>query len=101
MLRSIIFALLWVVSVSVSAGQVKTTDHVPTKDELREQYAAYIAEATKSQEETHEMNEKLMARTEGLIARQEKDMTRFEKILDTWERQQAQYQKYLDSLGRK
>jgi hypothetical protein len=45
--------------------------------------------------------EELMKRQEELMKRQETGATRFLAILDRWEKQQAQYQKYLDGLGKK
>ena len=108
MRRSIALLLLGSIAASVSAGQVGTTGQAPTNNEIRQQYAANLAKAAKEQEESHERNARIMARTEALLTQhekmmkqEEKDFARFEKILDTWQRQQVQYQKYLDSLGKK
>jgi hypothetical protein len=35
------------------------------------------------------------------MKKQEAACTRYIAIIDRWEKQQAQYQKYLDSLGKK
>ena len=106
MFRSIVFFLLCAATALANADQVKPTGQAPTNAEIRQRYAANLEKAANEQEETHERNAKIMARTEALLARQEemmkrqeKDFARFEKILATWEREQAQYQKYLDSLG--
>ena len=45
--------------------------------------------------------EELMKRQEDLMKRQEEGANRFLTLLDKWDKQQQQYQKYLDSLGRK
>ena len=108
MFRSITFVLLCAAAMSASAGQPESAAQAPTNAEIRQQYAANLAKAAKDQQESHARNAKIMARAEALLTRQEemvkrqeKDFARFEKILDTWEREQVQYQKYLDSLGRK
>jgi len=101
-------ALLWSVSIVAVAGQDGSPAPAPSSEEIRKQYAATLDKAAKDQSETHERNVALMDRMEVLLKRQEEmtkrqeqDADRFEKILDGWERQQAQYQKYLDSLGKK
>jgi hypothetical protein len=45
--------------------------------------------------------EELMKRQEELMKRQEDGAVRFLTIVDRWEKQQAQYQKYLDGVGKK
>jgi hypothetical protein len=45
--------------------------------------------------------EDLMKRQEELMKKQEDGAARFLKVVEKWEKQEAQYQKYLDGLGKK
>ena len=58
-------------------------------------------ELLRAQEEAHKRALILFTKQEGHIKRQEEYLNRYQNILETWERQQRQYQKYLDSLGKK
>src|SRR5262249_15202042 len=56
---------------------------------------------TKRYEGLLSRQEEMMKRQEDLMKRQEDGATRFLNLLEKWDKQQQQYQKYLDSLGKK
>jgi hypothetical protein len=72
----------------------------PPEDAYQQIFQEQIAR-TKRYEGLLGRQEELMKRQEELMKRQEDGAVRFLTIVDKWEKQQAQYQKYLDGLGKK
>ena len=72
----------------------------PPEDAYQQIFQEQIAR-TKRYEGLLGRQEELMKRQEELMKRQDEGATRFLVILERWEKQQAQYQKYLDGLGKK
>jgi hypothetical protein len=72
----------------------------PADDAYQRIFEDQIAR-TKRYEGLLARQEEMMKRQEDLMKRQEEGATRFLTLLDKWDKQQQQYQKYLDSLGKK
>jgi hypothetical protein len=71
----------------------------PPEDAYQQIFQEQIAR-TKRYEGLLARQEEMMKRQEELLKRQEDGAARFLAVLERWEKQQAQYQKYLDGLGK-
>jgi hypothetical protein len=74
---------------------------VKTPDDAYQQIFQDQIARTKRYEGLLARQEELMKRQEELMKRQEEGAKLFISICEKWEKQQTQYQKYLDSLGKK
>ncbi|HTQ38239.1 MAG TPA: hypothetical protein VMJ32_04390 [Pirellulales bacterium] len=83
-----------------AAAQSPLPAKTPADDAYQRIFEDQIAR-TKRYEGLLSRQEELMKRQEELMKHQEDAVTRFMTILDKWDKQQQQYQKYLDSLGKK
>ncbi len=83
----------------VSAAAQAPPPVKPPEDAYQQIFQEQIAR-TKRYEGLLARQEELMKRQEELMKRQEDGAVRFLLICDKWEKQQAQYQKYLDGLGK-
>jgi hypothetical protein len=86
---------LFIVSAAAQAPPVK-----PPEDAYQQIFQEQIAR-TKRYEGLLARQEEMMKRQEDLMKRQDEGAARFLSICEKWEKQQAQYQKYLDGLGKK
>jgi hypothetical protein len=83
-----------------ATAQVPVIPKTPADDAYQRIFEDQIAR-TKRYEGLLARQEELMKRQEELMKHQEDGATRFLVICDKWDKQQQQYQKYLDSLGKK
>jgi hypothetical protein len=83
----------------VSAAAQAPPPIKPPEDAYQQIFQEQIAR-TKRYEGLLARQEEMMKRQEDLMKRQEEGAARFLSICDKWEKQQAQYQKYLDGLGK-
>ncbi|HEY2414792.1 MAG TPA: hypothetical protein VGJ04_11820 [Pirellulales bacterium] len=72
----------------------------PPEDAYQQIFQEQIAR-TKRYEGLLARQEEMMKRQEELMKRQEDGAARFLTVIDKWEKQQAQYQKFLDGVGKK
>jgi hypothetical protein len=102
-LLSVIIVAVIVVSggfLIVSATAQSPPPIKPPEDAYQQIFQEQIAR-TKRYEGLLGRQEELMKRQEELMKKQEDGAARFLKVVEKWEKQEAQYQKYLDGLGKK
>ena len=97
--RGLIGALALIASVACDQ-RVDGPANKPPEDAYQQIFQEQIAR-TKRYEGLLARQEEMMKRQEDLMKRQDEGAARFLSICEKWEKQQAQYQKYLDGLGKK
>jgi hypothetical protein len=85
----------------ILTAAAQTTPPKPQSDDPYQRIFEDQISRTKRYESLIAKQEELMKRQEDLMKRQEEAWTRFTGVVEKWEKQQAQYQKYLDGLGKK
>jgi hypothetical protein len=98
LILAIVFGVLGCLLLTAIA-QVPSA-RTPADDAYQRIFDDQIAR-TKRYEGLLTRQEEMMKKQEDLMKRQEEGANRFLTICEKWEKQQQQFQRYLDSLGRK